>query len=56
MEYVNQFVDRCADYCADMADDSWNWFNGLHREEWMVVLAVAAASGFLCMLGHSIRK
>jgi hypothetical protein len=31
--------------------ETWQWFNGLGREEWLVVLAVVCACGFLCLLG-----
>lgn len=35
---------------------TWNWFNTLSREEWMLVLGVAAACGFLCMRGFGSRN
>lgn len=34
---------------------TWGWFNSLSREEWVVVLGVAAACGFLCMRGFSAK-
>jgi hypothetical protein len=36
---------------ADLPGMTWAWFNNLNREEWLVVLAVVCASGFVCMLG-----
>lgn len=36
--------------------DTWRWFTLLNREEWIVVLAIAAACGFLCMRGFGSRS
>lgn len=36
---------------SNAPSNTWQWFNGLDREEWMVVLAVVCACGFACMLG-----
>ena len=36
---------------AEVPSDTWDWFNGLNREEWMVTLVVVCAAGFVCMLG-----
>lgn len=35
---------------------TWDWFDGLTREEWILVLGVAAACGFLCMRGFGSRN
>jgi len=35
---------------------TWQWFNTLSREEWMVVLVVVCAAGFLCLLGFQSRR
>ena len=53
---MGQIIDYCSEYITGQAGHSWNWFNGLNREEWMVVLAFAAASGFICLLGFKTRK
>ena len=53
---MSQYIDYASDFVATKMDDSWNWFNGLTREEWIVTLALCAVLGFLCMLGRSIRK
>jgi hypothetical protein len=37
-------------------DDSWRWFNNLNREEWLIVLAVFAITGFLCLRGFGSRS
>jgi hypothetical protein len=36
---------------ADVPGKTWQWFHALNREEWLVVLAVVCACGFVCMLG-----
>ena len=53
---MSQYIDYASDFVATKIDDSWNWFNNLNREEWMVTLAIGAVAGFVCMLGRSIRK
>ena len=53
---MNQIADFCSTFCGNKLDDAWNWFNNLNREEWMVVLALVAVAGFLCMLGMQTRK
>lgn len=40
----------------EIRGDVWDWFNRLSREEWVVVLAVTAVLGFLCMLGYGSRS
>ncbi len=32
------------------------WFNGLDRQEWVVVLVVGMVFGFLCMRGYGSRS
>jgi hypothetical protein len=31
--------------------ETWQWFNELSREEWLVVLTVVCACGFVSLLG-----
>lgn len=40
----------------DVPGDTWRWFSALSREEWMIVLTVVTALGFLCMLGYGSRS
>jgi hypothetical protein len=35
----------------DAPGNTWAWFNGLNREEWLVVLAITCACGFVSLLG-----
>jgi hypothetical protein len=41
---------------ADLPDKTWQWFLGLNREEWLVVLAVAFTIGFVSLLGFQGRR
>jgi hypothetical protein len=49
--YMKSFFEDIWYGAADVPSKTWGWFNGLSREEWLVVLAVVCASGFVCMLG-----
>jgi hypothetical protein len=31
--------------------NTWAWFNALNREEWLVVLTITCACGFVSLLG-----
>lgn len=53
---MERILDFCTEFFSGKVDDTWNWFNGLNRGEWMVVLAIVAATGFLCMLNMHTRK
>jgi len=44
------FEDIWYTLCA-VPGGTWQWFNSLNREEWLVVLAVVCACGFISMLG-----
>jgi hypothetical protein len=41
---------------AEVPSQTWHWFNGLNREEWMVVLLVVCACGFVALLGFHSRR
>ena len=41
---------------ADAPSATWDWFNSLNREEWVVVLFVVCAAGFLGLLGFQGRR
>jgi hypothetical protein len=36
--------------------NTWDWFNCLNREEWMVTLIVVCAAGFVSLLGFQSRR
>lgn len=48
--------DKLSEWLDAFMGGTWHWFNTLSREEWMVVLAVGAAGGFLCMRGFTSRS
>jgi hypothetical protein len=43
-------------WLAAAPSNTWQWFNTLGREEWMVVLVVVCAAGFMCLLGFQSRR
>ena len=43
-------------HAANAPAETWNWFNSLSREEWLVVLIVVCAGGFVSLLGFQSRR
>jgi hypothetical protein len=41
---------------AELQGATWQWFSGLNREEWLVLLAVVCACGFLSLRGFHGRR
>jgi hypothetical protein len=41
---------------AEVPNQTWEWFNGLNREEWLVVLAITFACGLVALLGFQSRR
>ena len=41
---------------ADAPTLTWDWFDSLNREEWLVVLVVVCAAGFVSLLGFQARR
>jgi hypothetical protein len=41
---------------AEVPGHTWQWFNGLNREEWLVVLVVVCVFGFVSLLGFQSRR
>jgi hypothetical protein len=50
------FLDPIWLHVRNVQENTWQWFNGLTREEWMVVLAVTCACGFVALLGFQARR
>jgi hypothetical protein len=48
-----QNVWNCA---TELPSNTWQWFNALKREEWMVVLVVVCVCGFVALLGFQSRR
>ncbi len=40
----------------ELPGETWQWFNGLNREEWLVLLAFVCAFGFLSLRGFHSRR
>jgi hypothetical protein len=55
-ELMASFVQHLMDRAREIPDQTWNWFNGLNREEWLVVLIVVCACGFVAMLGFRSNR
>ena len=53
---MSSFFDSIRYRATDVPGQTWQWFNGLNREEWMVVLAVTFACGFVALLGFQSRR
>jgi hypothetical protein len=41
---------------AEVQGQTWQWFAGLSREEWFVVLGIVCACGFLSLRGFHSRR
>jgi hypothetical protein len=53
---MGDFVQDIWYRAADAPTQTWKWFNGLNREEWMVMLVVICAFGFVCLLGFQSKR
>jgi hypothetical protein len=53
---MNSFFESIWSRTAEVPGQTWQWFNGLNREEWLVVLVVVCASGFMSLLGFQSRR
>ena len=45
------FIRNLWSHASELPAHTWNWFNTLNREEWLVTLAVVCALGFLSLTG-----
>jgi hypothetical protein len=50
--YIQSFWQRV----GEVQGQVWSWFSGLNREEWLVLLAVVCACGFLSLRGMQSRR
>lgn len=53
---MDTFYNTINDWFAGVTSSTWQWFATLSREEWVIVLGVGAACGFLCMRGFGSRS
>jgi hypothetical protein len=51
-----QYYDSFMTWLGEMYTSSWSWLEGLDRAGWLVLLAVGAGFGFLCMRGYGSRN
>ncbi len=42
-------------WCGDVLHNIWVWLDRLDRTEWLMLLGVTTAIGFLCMRGYGSR-
>ena len=49
------FTAAVTEWFQEMVYEAWVWFTRLNQQEWMVLLAVVACVGFLCMRGLSSK-
>ena len=53
---MSWLIDEIYYRAAEVPGQTWEWFNGLNREEWLVLLAITFASGFAALLGFHARR
>jgi hypothetical protein len=53
---MSSFFESIWYRAGDLPDLTWQWFCGLNREEWLVVLAVAFTIGLVSLLGFQSRR
>jgi hypothetical protein len=41
---------------AEAPANTWQWFNTLNREEWMLTLIVVCVAGFVALLGFQTKR
>lgn len=53
---MGSFFEDLWNRAAEAPSLTWDWFNSLNREEWLVVLIVICATGFVSLLGFQSRR
>jgi hypothetical protein len=53
---MTSLIDSIWYRIAGIPDEIWQWFAGLNREEWLVVLTIVCACGFLSLRGMQARR
>jgi hypothetical protein len=49
------YVYEAQAWLVNVKGETWRWFTALSQHEWMVLLGIVAALGFLCMRGFTNR-
>ena len=52
---MGDLITRANNWMDGALADTWNWFNGLHYQEWFLLLGIISTLGFLCMRGYGSR-
>lgn len=50
-----QYVEVVKQWFHTNANETWTWLSTLSQQEWLVLLGIVAALGFLCMRGFTHR-
>jgi hypothetical protein len=53
---MNSVLESIGEYFGNFRAETWRWFAGLNREEWLVLLAFVCACGFLSLRGMTSRR
>jgi len=53
---MTSFFEHMTDRAGEIPGATWQWFNGLNREEWLVVLTVVCVCGFVALLGFRSNR
>jgi hypothetical protein len=53
---MSSFLESIWYRAAEVPSQTCQWFYGLNREEWFVVLAITFACGFISLLGFQSRR
>jgi hypothetical protein len=48
---MNSFLQDVWYGAIEAPGNTWAWFNSLNREEWLLVLTITCACGFVSLLG-----
>jgi hypothetical protein len=50
-----EFFYQAKVWMIGVKGETWRWFSTLSQQEWMVILGIIAALGFLCMRNFTQR-
>lgn len=53
---MGKLIDQTNEYFASLFESLSGWLFSLNQEEWMLLLAIVAGCGFLCMRGLGSRQ
>jgi hypothetical protein len=53
---MNYYLEAFWSHVGNIRTETWRWFSGLNREEWLVLLAFVCACGFLSLRGMTSRR